>query len=123
MERQKVWVPDAKRGFILGRIVDLGTDEVTILPQEKGLKEITCPYDRVYPAEENDTKDVDDNCRSSTENLFHSIKPSQTITINSKKCPSPEMKRLKATKACFPCSHLKSSGFWNYFKLPMYHNP
>lgn len=73
MERQKVWVPDPKRGFILGRIVDLGTDEVTVMPVERGLKEIVCPYDRVYPAEENDTKDVDDNCEFNLLYIFGNI--------------------------------------------------
>jgi myosin-6 len=62
MEKQKVWVPDVHKGFILGRVVDLGTEEITVLPIEQGLKEIRCLYDRVYPAEEDDNKDVDDNC-------------------------------------------------------------
>jgi len=63
MDKQKVWVPDVQKGFILGRIVDLGTDAITVLPVDKSLKEIRCPYDRVYPAEENDDEDVDDNCK------------------------------------------------------------
>ena len=46
----------------MGRIVDLGSEAITILPTEHGLKEIRCPYERVYPAEEDDKKDVDDNC-------------------------------------------------------------
>jgi len=62
MDKQKVWIPDINHGFILGRIVDLGTDAITVLPVQKGLKEVRCPYDRVYPAEEDDFKDVDDNC-------------------------------------------------------------
>jgi myosin-6 len=62
MEKQKVWVPDVHKGFILGRVVDLGTEEITVLPIEQGLKEIRGLYDRVYPAEEDDNKDVDDNC-------------------------------------------------------------
>ncbi|XP_046443856.1 myosin heavy chain 95F-like isoform X1 [Daphnia pulex] len=62
MDNQKVWVPDVHRGFILGKIVDLGSEAITVLPIEQGLKEIRCPYDRVYPAGEDDNKDVDDNC-------------------------------------------------------------
>lgn len=65
MDKQKVWIPDINHGFILGRIVDLGTDAITVLPVQKGLKEVRCPYDRVYPAEEDDFKDVDDNCKIS----------------------------------------------------------
>lgn len=64
MDRQKVWVPDSARGFVLGRIVDLGSQEVTVMPVDRNLKEITCTYDRVYPAEDDDNKDVDDNCTS-----------------------------------------------------------
>lgn len=62
MDKQKVWVPDVQKGFVLGKIVDLGTDAITILPVDKGLKEIRCPYERVYPAEDDDSKDVEDNC-------------------------------------------------------------
>ena len=62
MDKQKVWVPDVHRGFILGRIVDLGSEAITVLPTEQGLKEIRCIYDRVYQAEDEDYKDVDDNC-------------------------------------------------------------
>lgn len=40
----------------------MGTDAITVLPVDKSLKEIRCAYDRVYPAEEIDDKDVDDNC-------------------------------------------------------------
>jgi len=65
MDKQKVWIPDINHGFILGQIVDLGADAITVLPVQKGLKEVRCPYDRVYPAEENDHKDVDDNCNVS----------------------------------------------------------
>ena len=62
MDWQKVWVPNSQHGFVLGRIVDLGTDEVTVLPVDKSLREITCHYDRMYHAEDDDSKDVDDNC-------------------------------------------------------------
>ena len=68
MDKQKVWVPDTQKGFILGRIVDLGTDAITVLPVDKSLKEIRCPYDRVYPAEENDEKDSSNVVCSSDEN-------------------------------------------------------
>ena len=63
MERQKVWVPQVEEGFILGHIVDLGTEEVTVQPRDKRFKPITCPFERVYPAEEDEGKDVDDNCK------------------------------------------------------------
>ncbi|KAK7077209.1 Unconventional myosin-VI [Halocaridina rubra] len=59
---QKVWVTDQNRGFILGNITDLTSEGVLIQPVGRGSKPITADYDRVYPAEEDDSKDVDDNC-------------------------------------------------------------
>ena len=29
---KKVWVPDAQMGFKLGRIVDIGTDQISVEP-------------------------------------------------------------------------------------------
>ncbi|KAK2189542.1 hypothetical protein NP493_103g06048 [Ridgeia piscesae] len=54
-----VWVPHPTEGFTLGRIVDIGSDTITV--DAKG-QSISAPYDRVFPCEEYDNKDVDDNC-------------------------------------------------------------
>uniref|UniRef100_A0A8D8QWM0 Myosin heavy chain 95F n=1 Tax=Cacopsylla melanoneura TaxID=428564 RepID=A0A8D8QWM0_9HEMI len=62
MENQKVWVPDPADGFVLGRILDLGMDEVTVQPLESKKPKAAFTLDRVYTAEEHDSKDVDDNC-------------------------------------------------------------
>uniref|UniRef100_A0A1B6GYM3 Unconventional myosin-VI n=1 Tax=Cuerna arida TaxID=1464854 RepID=A0A1B6GYM3_9HEMI len=62
MEQQRVWVPDPEEGFVLGRIVDIGLDEVTVQPNEGRKHKQTCSLDRLYTAEEHDNKDVDDNC-------------------------------------------------------------
>jgi myosin-6 len=61
---QKVWVTDPVHGFILGSIVDLNPEGVTVEPvtKQRNAKPLTVPYDRVYPAEDDDNKDVDDNC-------------------------------------------------------------
>ena len=59
---QKVWVSDHVHGFILGHITDISSDGVTVQPIAKNSKPIVCDYDRTYPAEDNDTKHVDDNC-------------------------------------------------------------
>ncbi|KAK4321632.1 hypothetical protein Pmani_007579 [Petrolisthes manimaculis] len=59
---QKVWVSDQTHGFLLGQITDLSSEGVVIQPVAPGAKPITADYDRVYPAEEDDAKDVDDNC-------------------------------------------------------------
>ncbi|CAG0920544.1 unnamed protein product [Notodromas monacha] len=62
MENQKVWVAEPTEGFILGHIVDLGSEEVTVQPVDRRFKAVNCAFDRVFPAEENDAKDFDDNC-------------------------------------------------------------
>lgn len=53
---------DQTHGFLLGQITDLSSEGVVIQPVAPGSKPITADYDRVYPAEEDDAKDVDDNC-------------------------------------------------------------
>eukprot|EP00039_Didymoeca_costata_P018027 m.331854 g.331854 ORF g.331854 m.331854 type:complete len:1228 (+) comp16805_c0_seq1:138-3821(+) len=58
---KKVWAPELKEGFILGEISDFGTDVICVQPLNGG-KIIEAPYDSVYPAEEEGSKDVDDNC-------------------------------------------------------------
>jgi myosin-6 len=58
---RKVWAPNLKEGFILGEIVDFGTDTLSVQPQD-GSKIIEAPYDAVYPAEDEDAKPVEDNC-------------------------------------------------------------
>ncbi|KAB7493809.1 Unconventional myosin-VI [Armadillidium nasatum] len=60
---QLVWIADQAHGFILGNITDIGSDGVTVVPLQKGLKTVHCDYDRVFPAEEDTNKDVDDNCK------------------------------------------------------------
>lgn len=66
MEREAVWVadPSGSDGFLLGQIVDLDDAGASVKPLGgDGRKAIiTAAFDRIFPAEENDTKDVDDNC-------------------------------------------------------------
>lgn len=64
MDKHKVWVPDIHKGFVLGNVVDYGSELLTVLPVDQGLKEIRCAYERTYIAEDDDNKDVDDNCKS-----------------------------------------------------------
>ncbi|KAG7159253.1 Unconventional myosin-VI-like, partial [Homarus americanus] len=59
---QKVWVSDQTHGFIQGNIVDLASEGVLIQPISRGSKPITADYDRLFPSEEDDSKEVDDNC-------------------------------------------------------------
>jgi len=62
MDRDKVWVADSKAGFILGRIIEFADDGPVVQPMDRGLKPVITTYDRMYPAEEEDKKEVDDNC-------------------------------------------------------------
>ncbi|XP_013421623.1 unconventional myosin-VI [Lingula anatina] len=59
---KKVWVPHPSQGFKLGRIIDIGADTITVEPFDAPGSAISAAYDRVYPAEEYDNKDVEDNC-------------------------------------------------------------
>ncbi|KAG8194895.1 hypothetical protein JTE90_029186 [Oedothorax gibbosus] len=61
METPKVWIPDPVSGYILGKIIDIGTQSVTVQIFNSN-KTSTVPYDSTYAAEEIDDKDVDDNC-------------------------------------------------------------
>ena len=62
MDRDKVWVADPKAGFILGRIVEFADDGPVVQPLDRALKPVITTYDRMYPAEEEEKKEVDDNC-------------------------------------------------------------
>ncbi|XP_064099252.1 unconventional myosin-VI-like isoform X2 [Macrobrachium nipponense] len=53
---QKVWVTDQTHGFILGNITDLTSEGVTVQPVARGSKPVAVDYERVYPAEEDDSK-------------------------------------------------------------------
>jgi len=61
---KKVWVAHALDGYKLGRIVDLAADGVTVelLERPPGQK-VSAPFNSTYPADEYDSKDVDDNCK------------------------------------------------------------
>ncbi|KAJ8026463.1 Unconventional myosin-VI [Holothuria leucospilota] len=75
-EEQKVWVPHIEDGFELGRILDLGAETITVETFKSG-KPVTAPYDRVFFAEEDETKEVEDNCSLMYLNeatLLHNLK-------------------------------------------------
>ncbi|ESN91883.1 hypothetical protein HELRODRAFT_104176 [Helobdella robusta] len=61
---KKVWVPHPTDGFKLGKIVDISSDGVVVevISRPGGGQKITAPFDRVFPADEYEDKDVDDNC-------------------------------------------------------------
>ncbi|XP_028414571.1 unconventional myosin-VI-like isoform X2 [Dendronephthya gigantea] len=57
-----VWAPDSSHGFRLGRVVDLGSDTISVEPLDSRGSAISAPYERVFQAEKDNEKDVEDNC-------------------------------------------------------------
>lgn len=62
MDEQTVWLPDPAEGFVMGQITDLADDGVAVQPLDRARPAVTVSYDRLYPAEPDPSKDVDDNC-------------------------------------------------------------
>ena len=70
--RDKVWLADGSgaEGFLLGRIVELAEDGPVVQPivangaygYEPVGSAVQAAYDSVYPAEDEDSKEVEDNC-------------------------------------------------------------
>jgi myosin-6 len=58
---KRVWAPDIAEGFIIGEVCDFGTDTITVQPMD-GSKTVEAPFDSVFPAEEEGSTHVDDNC-------------------------------------------------------------
>lgn len=85
MDNKKVWAPEPTEGYVLAEIVDIGADSATVQPVGGGkqvtfsifvfftfsvlffnllfLLQFVAPYDRLFPSEEHDKKDVEDNCK------------------------------------------------------------
>jgi myosin-6 len=59
---RQVWAPHPVHGFVLGTIIDLGNDTLTVRPAAAGGEPITATYDRVFPAIDETVKAVEDNC-------------------------------------------------------------
>ncbi|XP_068614701.1 unconventional myosin-VI-like [Brachionichthys hirsutus] len=57
-----VWAPHPADGFQLGMIVDIGADTLTIEPLNQKGKTFLAPMSQVFPAEDDVSKYVDDNC-------------------------------------------------------------
>uniref|UniRef100_A0A1I8EM09 Myosin motor domain-containing protein n=1 Tax=Wuchereria bancrofti TaxID=6293 RepID=A0A1I8EM09_WUCBA len=57
-----VWTPDLRDGFKLCRLRDIGRETMSIEPIDGGSL-ISARYDEIFPAEEDQKKDVDDNCK------------------------------------------------------------
>ncbi|CAF0892583.1 unnamed protein product [Rotaria sp. Silwood1] len=55
-----VWVRDNEHGFVIGKVNDITSDNVTVQLNDNR-KTLVVPYDSVFEVEEYD-KDVDDNC-------------------------------------------------------------
>ncbi|XP_029451442.1 unconventional myosin-VI isoform X3 [Rhinatrema bivittatum] len=76
-EGKPVWAPHSTDGFQLGNIVDIGPDTLTIEPLNQKGKTFLAAINQVFPAEEDTTKHVEDNCSLMYLNeatLLHNIK-------------------------------------------------
>ena len=62
MDKEKVWVSDPNDGFVLGQIVDLTDEGALVQPINRSIKPVEASFDRLYPAEDDEAKEVDDNC-------------------------------------------------------------
>ncbi|XP_069462379.1 unconventional myosin-VI isoform X3 [Ambystoma mexicanum] len=72
-----VWAPHPIDGFQLGNIVDIGPDTLTIEPLNQKGKTFLASVKQVFPAEEDTTKHVEDNCSLMYLNeatLLHNVK-------------------------------------------------
>ncbi|XP_078504214.1 unconventional myosin-VI isoform X5 [Lissotriton helveticus] len=72
-----VWAPHPVDGFQLGNIVDIGPDTLTIEPLNQKGKTFFASVKQVFPAEEDTTKHVEDNCSLMYLNeatLLHNVK-------------------------------------------------
>ncbi|VDK61597.1 unnamed protein product [Onchocerca ochengi] len=56
-----VWAPDPKDGFRLCKLRDIGRETMSVELIDDGLV-ISARYDEIFPAEEDQKKNVDDNC-------------------------------------------------------------
>ena len=75
---QIVWIPDPEEGFVLAKIVDMNQDSVTAKTIKSptrvisywvinlinliNFQTIQASYNSTFPKEENDSKEVNDNC-------------------------------------------------------------
>eukprot|EP00096_Caligus_rogercresseyi_P001057 TRINITY_DN1165_c0_g1_i1.p1 TRINITY_DN1165_c0_g1~~TRINITY_DN1165_c0_g1_i1.p1 ORF type:complete len:1290 (+),score=487.80 TRINITY_DN1165_c0_g1_i1:159-4028(+) len=68
MDKDKVWVSEPEEGFVLGRIVDITDDGVSVALIGHGEDEfstgkvLSSSFDRLYPSEDEGSPDVEDNC-------------------------------------------------------------
>ncbi|UXI22000.1 hypothetical protein NH340_JMT07943 [Sarcoptes scabiei] len=82
IDSQLVWVPDPQKGYVLGRVLEIGGNNIALIRLESnnGLikdEKIECPIENVFPAELDQQKDYDDNCSLmflNEGNLLHNIR-------------------------------------------------
>lgn len=62
MEGKRVWAPNPTEGYELCDIVDFAIETITAQPINGGGAAREVSYDRVFPADDADNTDVEDNC-------------------------------------------------------------
>ena len=86
LEKEKVWMSDPHDGFVLGRIIDL-TEEGALVERVHGKRcETTVSFEQLYPCEEDEQKDVDDNCGlmylNQVQNMWRHLWPISTTNCD-----------------------------------------
>ncbi|XP_075058764.1 unconventional myosin-VI isoform X8 [Mixophyes fleayi] len=105
-----VWAPHPTDGFQLGNIVDIGPDSLTIEPLHQKGKVFLAAVNQVFPAEEDTTKHVEDNCSLMYLNeatLLHNIK----VRYSKDKIYTYVANILIAVNPYFDVPHLYTSEF------------
>lgn len=59
---KRVWIRDDEDGFRLSKIIDIGSDTLTVETLDRLKKVLNVAYDSSFPCDDNENRDVDDNC-------------------------------------------------------------
>ncbi|OQR72193.1 myosin heavy chain 95F-like [Tropilaelaps mercedesae] len=62
MDNQKVWVAYPDEGYVMGQVTDIGAEKISVRIGNRIPRIVEASYAQVHYAEEDPTKDVDDNC-------------------------------------------------------------
>lgn len=70
VDSQLVWARDPHEGYIRGRIIELGAQDIEIQPLNKKCPKRQCMLDEIFPACEKEDADHDDSCKYIEKELY-----------------------------------------------------